>query len=35
MQADFPFVEAEDVNQALLYAASSAEVVTLPLRQPA
>lgn len=35
IQDDFPFIEAEDVHQALLYAASSAEVVTLPLQQPA
>lgn len=35
IQDDFPFIEAEDVQQALLYAASSAEVVMLPLQQPA
>jgi len=35
IQADFPYIEAEDVHQALLYAALSAEVVTLPLRETA
>lgn len=29
------FVEVEDVEQALVYAARAAEVVTLPLREPA
>jgi uncharacterized protein (DUF433 family) len=33
MQAEFPSVEPEDVHQALLYAAETAEVVTLPLRE--
>lgn len=35
IQADFPFIETEDVHQALLYAADSAEVTTLPLRDSA
>lgn len=35
IQQDFPFIEAEDVHQALLYAAQAAEVPTLPLREPA
>jgi len=35
IQADFPFVDAEDVHQALLYAAQSAEVVTLPVHSTA
>ena len=35
VQEDFPFIEAEDVEQALLYAAHSAEVTTLPLRKTA
>lgn len=35
IQADFPCIEAEDVHQALLYAADSAEVTTLPLRDSA
>jgi uncharacterized protein (DUF433 family) len=28
----FPFIDTEDIQQALLYAAHSAEVTTLPLR---
>ena len=32
VQQEFPFVEAADVHQALLYAARSVEVTTLPLR---
>jgi uncharacterized protein (DUF433 family) len=35
IQEEYPFIEAEDVHQALLYAASSAEVTMLPLREPA
>lgn len=35
IQEEFPFIEAEDVQQALLYAAESAEVTTLPLRDTA
>lgn len=35
IQEDFPFIEADDVEQALLYAAHSAEVTTLPLRETA
>ncbi|MGW5359074.1 DUF433 domain-containing protein [Actinopolymorpha pittospori] len=35
IQAEFPFVEAEDLRQALLYAASAAEVTMVPLREPA
>jgi uncharacterized protein (DUF433 family) len=35
VQAEFPFVEPEDVRQALLYAADAAEVVTLPLCESA
>lgn len=35
IQDEFPFIEADDVRQALLYAASSTEVVTLPLRDSA
>jgi uncharacterized protein (DUF433 family) len=35
IQEDFPYIEAEDVEQALLYAAHSAEVRTLPLRDTA
>lgn len=35
IQDEFPFIEAEDVRQALLYATNSAEVTTLPLREPA
>jgi uncharacterized protein (DUF433 family) len=31
IQSEFPFIEADDVHEALLYAARSAEVVTLPL----
>lgn len=33
--AEFPFLEAEDIHQALLYAADAAEVVTIQLREPA
>jgi hypothetical protein len=32
---EFPFVEPEDVEQAPLYAAHSAEVTTLPLLESA
>lgn len=32
---EFPFIEAEDIQQALLYAANSAEITTLPLRDTA
>jgi uncharacterized protein (DUF433 family) len=35
IQQDFPHIEAEDVEQALLYAAHSAEMTTLPLRDTA
>ena len=35
IQDEFPFVEAEDVHQALLYAAASSEVSTLATRRPA
>lgn len=35
IQQDFPFIEAEDVHQALIYAAKAVEVPTLPLREPA
>lgn len=35
IQEEFPFIEAEDVEQALLYAAHSAEVTTLPLLESA
>jgi uncharacterized protein (DUF433 family) len=35
MREELPDIEPEDVRQALLYAASSAEVTTLPLQQPA
>ncbi|MGQ0775891.1 MAG: DUF433 domain-containing protein [Pseudonocardiales bacterium] len=35
VQEDFPFIEPEDVHQALLYAAEAAEVITLPLRESA
>ena len=35
IQEDFQFIEADDVEQALLYAAHSAEVTTLPLRETA
>jgi uncharacterized protein (DUF433 family) len=35
IQEEFPFVEAEDVHQALLYAAEATETVTLPRREPA
>jgi uncharacterized protein (DUF433 family) len=35
IQEDFPFIDAEDVKQALLYAAHSAEVTTLLLRETA
>ena len=30
IQGEFPFIEADDIKQALLYAAYSAEVTTLP-----
>jgi len=30
IQQDFPFIEAEDVSQALLYAAEHVESATLP-----
>lgn len=32
IQEEFPFIEAEDIQQALLYAAHSAEVTALPPR---
>lgn len=35
IHSEFPFVEPEDVHQALLYAAHAAEVVTLPLLESA
>ncbi len=35
VQAEIPFVEPEDIHQVLLYAATAAEVTTLPLRQSA
>ena len=35
IQEDFPFIEAEDVRQALQYAAASAEVTMLPLQESA
>ena len=35
IQDEFPFIEPEDVEQALLYAAHSAEVTTLPLLETA
>lgn len=35
IQEDFPFVEQEDLHQALLYAAEVTEAVTLPRREPA
>jgi uncharacterized protein (DUF433 family) len=35
IQEEFPFIEADDVRQALLYAARSVEVTTLPLRETA
>lgn len=35
IQEEFPFIEAEDVEQALLYAAHSAEITTLPLLESA
>lgn len=35
IQVEFPFVEAEDLRQALLYAAAAAEVTMVPLREPA
>lgn len=35
IREDFPFIEADDVHDALLYAAESSEVVTLVTRQPA
>jgi uncharacterized protein (DUF433 family) len=35
IQEDFPYIEAADVEQALLYAAHSAEMTTLPLRDTA
>jgi uncharacterized protein (DUF433 family) len=35
MHDEFPGIDSEDVRQALLYAASSAEVTTLPLQRPA
>ena len=35
IQEEFPFIEAEDVQQALLYAARSAEATTLPLLESA
>lgn len=34
IQQDFPFVEPEDLRQALLFAAQAAEAFTLPLREP-
>ncbi len=35
IQEEFPFIEADDVHQASLYAAHAAEAATLPLREPA
>jgi uncharacterized protein (DUF433 family) len=35
IQEDFPYIEAGDIEQALLYAAHSAEVTALPLRDTA
>lgn len=35
IQEDFPFIEAADVGDALLYAAASAEVTMLPLQESA
>ena len=35
IQEEFPFIEAEDIEQALLYAVQSAEVTALPLRDTA
>jgi uncharacterized protein (DUF433 family) len=35
IQEDFPFIEAEDVREALQYAAASAEVTMLPLQESA
>ncbi len=35
IQEDFPFIEAEDVHQALLYAAHATESTSFPLREPA
>lgn len=35
IQEDFPFIETEDVHEALLYAARATESATFPLREPA
>lgn len=35
IQAEFPFIEREDLQQALLYAAEATEAVTFPRREPA
>lgn len=35
IQDDFPFIQAEDVREALQYAAASAEVTMLPLQESA
>lgn len=35
IQEEFPFIEQEDLNQALLYAAEATEAVTLPRRETA
>lgn len=35
IQEEFPFIEAADVTEALLYAAASAESTMLPLRESA
>lgn len=34
IQDDCPFIEREDLHQALLYAAEATEAVTLPRREP-
>lgn len=35
IQEDFPFIDAEDVRQALLYAAEATVSESFPLREPA
>lgn len=35
VQDEYAFVEAEDLRQALLYAAAASEVTTMPLRDSA
>lgn len=35
IQEDFPFIEAEDVHQALLYAAEATVSESFPLHEPA